>query len=168
MCGCDGNTYGNACEAASRGVDVATRGECGSTSLSCIDTRCEDGLTCIGGPSCGGTWSCAALGRLCTDDLVPYCACNGTTFEDSSTCPSLAYAWMGTCERPLGLVSCDRIEVFCRRVEPTCPAGQAPSVLGTCWGPCVPIEQCRCTPGEIRDTCPRGAMGCGPEGHCLP
>ena len=41
--------------------------------------------------------------------------------------------------------SCDVTKVLCRIATPQCPADQVPSVSGTCYGPCVAIDQCACT-----------------------
>jgi hypothetical protein len=38
------------------------------------------------------------LGRPCTEDLAPYCGCDGQTFMASSTCPTRVYARRGPCE----------------------------------------------------------------------
>lgn len=67
-------------------------------------------------------------------------------------------------------VSCDRSQVTCEAPTPTCPAGQVPSVNGTCWGPCVPAQDCRavtncndCAAGQV---CVRNELQI-PSTHCV-
>lgn len=64
-------------------------------------------------------------------------------------------------------VSCDPRLILCRRATPECPQWQVPSVSGSCFGPCVPVEQCACDePADCPDpdhfTCHRSAAHCGP------
>jgi hypothetical protein len=63
--------------------------------------------------------------------------------------------------------NCDTSRVLCRIAPPQCAEGQVPSVSGTCFGPCVPIESCTCAgPSECPDsnkyTCHLSAGHCGP------
>lgn len=64
-------------------------------------------------------------------------------------------------------VHCDHREVTCRAAEPVCPEMQVASVVGTCWGPCVRIDQCVCTgpqdcPHEETFACHLYRQRCGP------
>lgn len=132
---------------------------------------CMAEMPCRGactGRSCDSDWVCLTdVG--CTDDIVAYCGCDGTTFFGSSTCPSQPYASRGECEAPSGS-NCDGRTVRCLAPQPVCERTEVPEVSrdGSCWtGRCVPIGECACDePAECSDpdrfTCRRDT------GRCIP
>lgn len=67
-------------------------------------------------------------------------------------------------------VTCDRSQVTCEAPTPTCPAGQLPSVNGTCWGGCVPAHDCRavttCDDCGANHVCVRNELQL-PSKHCV-
>ena len=112
VCGCDGNTYGNACTAAAAGVDQTHEGECerpgqgvGETCGGIATLQCEDGLVCdySGNRMCVSdiAGQCALPeNRACTMNYDPVCGCNGRTY--SNDCVRItsyaALAHEGACE----------------------------------------------------------------------
>ena len=83
VCGCDGKTYGNACEAAVSGANIASVGAC-TNSGSCggfAGIPCAKGQFCD--PSgCGAdmTGMCVAIPSGCPKNLAPVCGCDGVTY----------------------------------------------------------------------------------------
>jgi len=64
------------------------------------------------------------------------------------------------------LVDCDPKKILCKRLAPTCEAGQVPSVAGSCYGDCVKIERCACNAAE---QCPApDQYTCWAKQHCGP
>jgi hypothetical protein len=66
-----------------------------------------------------------------------------------------------------GLEDCDPMHVSCRALPPACVVGEAASVIGDCWGPCVSAERCRPIECADSDECPVD-WACGPDMRCGP
>ncbi|HEY8427119.1 MAG TPA: hypothetical protein VIL20_02045 [Sandaracinaceae bacterium] len=62
VCGCDGVTYDNACEAHLAGVDDASPGPCDPPPADCRTTGCPSGSRCT---HCASGWICLPAGMIC-------------------------------------------------------------------------------------------------------
>jgi len=76
VCGCDGVTYGNDCEAHAAGVSIAQTGECAPKPTFCggiAGIACPDGQTCVDDPndSCDPNAGGADCGGICVDQPAP-------------------------------------------------------------------------------------------------
>lgn len=124
------------------------------------------------GQSAGGAAACPPecfVENLCvatcgdTPRSYGCCPCPSGMINARSCRPAEA----GTGADAASLASCDPRRVLCRAAPPSCPQGQVPSIDGSCWGACVPIESCGCTvaddcPDPSQYTCHLSARACGP------
>ena len=176
----------NTCSCSSDGTIACTARACldGGPPDVPVARTCRSTADCARGEECHITEGCATpsycgplLGRACTGDLVPYCGCDGTTFQASSTCPTRTYARRGPCEVvDGGATGCPLGD---GRV---CPYGQRCPAADGC-NTCVCSTQgLACTEIACVDAgaacrgpadCPpsmlcQGAMGCGVPWRCVP
>ena len=85
VCGCDQKTYGNECEARSKGIVIWVKGECGKSSkkTGCIDQ------------------SKINLEGLCPMNYDPVCGCNNVTYSNQCKAEIAGVTkWVkGACEK---------------------------------------------------------------------
>jgi len=104
VCGCDGATYGNECEAAAAGVSIDHPGPCREVCGGIGGFPCDKGEFCKFPPgTCNITDNqglCTPIPTGCPDHLDPVCGCNGVTYFNpcEADAASVSIAHRGACE----------------------------------------------------------------------
>lgn len=187
VCGCDGETYPNACEANAAGVSIASEGECESETQACgglLGLSCGEGEFCNFAPDalCGAadqTGTCEQIPEVCTLELNPVCGCDDQTYGNAcaANLEGVAVAHEGPCESGgqtecgglLGLACAEgefcnyAPDAFCGAADQTGTCEVLPEVCDTSLAPV-----CGCDGVTYSNACEanRAGTSVASEGEC--
>lgn len=157
VCGCDGNTYGNRCEADAAAVSIAHAGECLTRCGGIAGTPCDDDQFClfpVGSCEISDAQGvCVDIPQACPDVWAPVCGCDGTTYANrcDAIMAGMQIAHEGPCRQVCGGmqgIECDEGQ-FCRLPRGMCDTAD---LQGVC--------------AEIPEACPRVWLPvCGCDGE---
>jgi hypothetical protein len=156
VCGCDGTTYNNACEAHAAGVNVASEGACagaacgGAAGDTCTDTQfCK---TELGVCDENAEGECTNIPVSCSTEVNPVCGCDGVTYPNACTAGGAGVNIASTGECAGGGAACGgeagdtcADDEFCKLETGACSAdaeGVCTAITGVCHPDFNPVCGC--------------------------
>lgn len=158
VCGCDGRTYSNECNALGAGVSVAHEGACDAPVQTCggqTGNTCPEGTACVPNDpnQCGieaGPGTCQERPTMCPAVYDPVCGCDGKTYSNACAAgvahvsvvhQGMCNAEPTACGARLG-DTCDADQVcvyssnaYCGRADATGECKSRPEVCSTQYDP---------------------------------
>ncbi|HZN58905.1 MAG TPA: Kazal-type serine protease inhibitor domain-containing protein [Planctomycetota bacterium] len=177
-CGCDGNTYGNRCEAAAAGVNVVHRGDCNNPGGCLGNEECDPGSYCLRSEgACDDPGQCTPMPDACPKILDPVCGCDGVTYSNDCLAgvAGVSVAYRGECLQGAVCNSngeCDPEEYCFKEPERCDEAGVCQIRPDLCAEIFDPV--CGCDGRTYGNSCFAGAAGvsvarkgpCDAQGDC--
>jgi hypothetical protein len=186
VCGCDGETYSNACHADGAGVNIDRNGACGDTNGHACGglqgLECDDGEFCnFTNGSCGAadqTGICEVIPVVCPEIFAPVCGCDDQTYDNEcvANAEGVSVASQGACDEIVvrecgGLqgLECDEGE-FCNFTDGGCGAADQLGVCEVIPDACDDVFDpvCGCDDETYSNKCEAAAAGVSvaSEGEC--